>query len=377
MADKLLSADEVIKMLDGRSYELAQVHHTYSPDHSGFTGDNYQDLQDGMRNYHVNDRGWQDIGQHLTLYPDGAFMTGRDFDISPAGISGHNTGAFMIEIIGNFDKGNDKLEGDQLNAALKVYQYLYNDCGATITFHCEHAAKTCPGTGLDKNKFVKAVKDFDGKTPDVSSDGKKDSSSGSSSTSWTKVTGNWTGQTLQNGQYGEPVRQLQEKLANNDPPFYPNKGADNNGVDSYYGDDTEDAVRRFQQIYGLGIDGMAGKEVHGKLGGGSGMSVDGIWGGDTTKALQEALGTTVDGIISNQPDNAVTQAIIGANVGGGSSPLVVALQKKVGSGDSDGRLGPNTIKDLQAYLGTGVDGVISNPSPMVKKLQRKLNAGTF
>lgn len=89
----------------------------------------------------------------------------------------------------------------------------------------------------------------------------------SSKTNWTKVTGNWTGQTLKNGQYGEPVRQLQTKLANNKPPFYPDKNAKNNGVDSYYGNDTENAVRRFQSYYGLGYDGLAGKEVYGKLNG--------------------------------------------------------------------------------------------------------------
>lgn len=82
---------------------------------------------------------------------------------------------------------------------------------------------------------------------------------------WTKVTGDWTGQTLGEGEYGKPVKQLQTKLANNNPPFYPNKSAKNNGVDTYYGSDTKDAVERFQSYYGLTVDGLAGKEVYGKL----------------------------------------------------------------------------------------------------------------
>ncbi|MFC4025152.1 N-acetylmuramoyl-L-alanine amidase [Oceanobacillus longus] len=82
---------------------------------------------------------------------------------------------------------------------------------------------------------------------------------------WTKVTGKWSGQTLGKGEYGEPVRQLQTKLSNNNPQFYPNKQATNNGIDSYYGDDTEDAVRRFQSYYGLSVDGLAGKQVYNKL----------------------------------------------------------------------------------------------------------------
>ena len=198
---------------------------------------------------------------------------------------------------------------------------------------------------------------------------------------WTKVSGNWTGQTLGNGEYGEPVKQLQEKLATNNPPFYPEKGAKNNGIDAYYGDKTEDAVRRFQSYYGLDVDGLAGKQLYGKLGGKtssskSSLKVDGIWGKGTTKALQKSLGTKQDGMISNQPNNAVTQRIIGVTYGSGSSPMVKALQKKVGS-SQDGRLGPNTIKKLQQYLGTTQDSKLSKPSAVVKELQRRLNNGTF
>src|SRR5699024_11487321 len=40
-----------------------------------------------------------------------------------------------------------------------------------------------------------------------------------------------------------------------------------NGVDSYFGGDTEDAVRRFQSYYGLTVDGLAGKKTYDKLGG--------------------------------------------------------------------------------------------------------------
>jgi N-acetylmuramoyl-L-alanine amidase len=39
----------------------------------------------------------------------------------------------------------------------------------------------------------------------------------------------------------------------------------------------------------------------------------------------------------------------------------------------DGILGVQTIKALQGYLGTPMDGVISNVSPMVRELQKRLN----
>ncbi|MCT1904131.1 N-acetylmuramoyl-L-alanine amidase [Oceanobacillus sojae] len=385
MVFRKVSADQVITMLKNRNYRYAQVHHTWKPNHADFTGSNHIALQQGMYNYHTGTRGWSDIGQHLTLYPDGTFVTGRNFGIAPAGISGYNTGSFMIEMIGDFDLGKDKLTGEQLNSALKVYNYLVNHCGAKILFHNEKAAKSCPGTGIDKVKFVKEVTLYNGSTKIVdvkSSGGGKVKSTKAKKVNWKKVTGNWTGQTLGNGEYGNPIKQLQEKLAANDPPFYPNKGAKNNGVDSYFGNDTEDAVRRFQTYYGLDVDGLAGKQVYGALNGknqasGTDLIVDGKWGKAVNEALQVYFNTTVDGVLSGQSRNSVTNALYGGvNFGSGGSLVIKALQRKLGV-KADGLLGPATIKALQKYLGTPQDGVLSRPSAMVKALQRKLNAGTF
>lgn len=109
----------------------------------------------------------------------------------------------------------------------------------------------------------------------------------------------------------------------------------------------------------------------------SNITVDGYWGPATTRALQKALGTPADGIISNQYRNSVTKRISGGITWGTSGSTVIkALQRKVGA-TADGRLGAQTVRRLQIYLGTPVDGVISKPSVMVRELQRRLNAGTF
>src|SRR5699024_5620556 len=130
----------------------------------------------------------------------------------------------------------------------------------------------------------------------------------------------------------------------------------------------KDAVKRFQSMNGLAVDGMAGKATYNKLNGKSSpktsksksnLTVDGKWSKSTTKALQKALGTHVDGIISKQPRNSVSQSLYGNTVsfGSGGSNIIVALQKKIGA-SVDGKLGTNTIKKLQSYLGTTVDGVL-------------------
>ncbi|KRT88333.1 hypothetical protein AB447_208005 [Bacillus glycinifermentans] len=48
---------------------------------------------------------------------------------------------------------------------------------------------------------------------------------------------------------GTAVRQIHEALAA--LYFYPDKGAKNNGIDGYYGQQTANAVKRFQMMHGL------------------------------------------------------------------------------------------------------------------------------
>ncbi len=108
------------------------------------------------------------------------------------------------------------------------------------------------------------------------------------------------------------------------------------------------------------------------------LKIDGYWGKETTKALQRTLGTPVDGIISGQYKNHITNKLYAVSFGPPftGSLVIKALQKLIGA-KVDGFIGPETIRKLQAYLGTIVDGRISKPSMMVKEMQRRLNNGTF
>lgn len=112
------------------------------------------------------------------------------------------------------------------------------------------------------------------------------------------------------------------------------------------------------------------------------LAIDGLWGVETTKAVQMALGTPVDGIVSNQSAADLAKCNDGGllssswKTGTGGSPMVRALQKKIGS-TADGYMGKNTVKALQRYLSTTQDGKVSKPSSMVKALQKRLNNGIF
>ena len=111
-----------------------------------------------------------------------------------------------------------------------------------------------------------------------------------------------------------------------------------------------------------------------------GIEVDGVWGPATTKRAQEVFGTTVDGKISNQ-----YEMYADSNPGlssatfewktkpNGASNLIKAIQSTVGV-KQDGHIGPNTIRAMQKWLGTTVDGRVSKPSNMVKAFQKWLNS---
>lgn len=69
---------------------------------------------------------------------------------------------------------------------------------------------------------------------------------------------------LKVGDKGQAVKDLQTLLCKAD--FYPEKGAPNNGVDGIYGPKTEDAVKRFQEVYlPHEVDGIYGPHTRAKL----------------------------------------------------------------------------------------------------------------
>lgn len=86
------------------------------------------------------------------------------------------------------------------------------------------------------------------------------------------------------------------------------------------------------------------------------LQVDGWLGENTIKELQRYFGTVVDGKLSKP------------------SLVIKSLQKLLGV-TADGYFGPNSIRAMQKRFGTPQDGKLSEPSMVIKELQRRLNAG--
>ena len=57
-----------------------------------------------IRKYHVNQRGWSDIGYHFVVYLDGTVHAGRPLDKIGAHCTGHNSYSIGICYVGGLDK---------------------------------------------------------------------------------------------------------------------------------------------------------------------------------------------------------------------------------------------------------------------------------
>ncbi len=137
------------------------MHHTFFPAHADYRG---LDSIEAMARFHVEERGFADIAQHVSIAPDGTIWTGRDWNLTPASVGGVlNQGVFMLEMIGNFDAGHDRLEGDQLAATILVIrsvQRRFRLPPESLLFHREVplTTKTCPGTSVEKPAILALIR---------------------------------------------------------------------------------------------------------------------------------------------------------------------------------------------------------------------------
>lgn len=228
---EIITLEELLAMLEKYNHNSLHVHHTWKPSHADYYNakaanedERAINRQKAFRDFHVNTNGWADIAQHVTLLPDGRFVTGRDFARSPASISGYNTGAFMVEMIGNFDTGNDPFKAPQRTNMIGLARWFDNR-GKYIRFHNENSSKTCPGTGIVKANFMAEVRGAAAPTSNV----------------------------LKRGSQGTGVKTLQEDLqALGFSPGVP---------DGVYGALTEEAVKALQRTAGITADGVVGSET--------------------------------------------------------------------------------------------------------------------
>jgi hypothetical protein len=147
-----------------RRIDAVHLHHSWLPDKKTYKG---LASIEAMYQFHTAVNGWSDIAQHITITPDGAIWTGRNWNDPPVSVKGFNgnseCGPFMLELIGNFDEAKDLFDGAQRDAAISaiaILQERFQLPLESLRFHCQMTTgKTCPGNRLDYDFILRAVHD--------------------------------------------------------------------------------------------------------------------------------------------------------------------------------------------------------------------------
>ncbi len=107
-----------------------------------------------IRRWHVQERGWRDIGYHWVIDRDGAVAPGRPETEIGAHVEGHNRGTIGICLLGGYGaKADDPFEKnvtDAQGAALKrlIREIKGRTAIRKVSGHNDYAAKACPGFRL-------------------------------------------------------------------------------------------------------------------------------------------------------------------------------------------------------------------------------------
>jgi hypothetical protein len=160
-----------------RKISLIQQHHTFVPSYKNFTGSNHFQLCRSMEQAH-KERGFAEIAQHLTTFPDGKIMVCRNLNSVPAGIKGANNNGICIENVGNFEKRKDSMSILQKECIIHitrsllqqfhlvpseqtvVYHHWYDlNTGKRILKEGTGTTKTCPGTTFFGGNTVQMFKE--------------------------------------------------------------------------------------------------------------------------------------------------------------------------------------------------------------------------
>lgn len=130
--------------------------------HHSLTKDGKVEDWDGIKRYHMEEKGWSDIGYHAGVERINGVLTaltGRPLNMTGGHCLGHND-TIGICIVGNFDLAPPDGEMLRYAAALAAgYLRMFELPIETLQRHHDYAEKSCPGTQFPWGKFVSLVEE--------------------------------------------------------------------------------------------------------------------------------------------------------------------------------------------------------------------------
>lgn len=125
--------------------ERVYIHHTVSPYNDNLAP---EARMRGLQNFHMDSRGWCDLGYHYVVSRDGRIWQGRPENRLGAHVANRNSGSVGISFMGNFmeDRPND----DMLNSTGALVRWLRDTYGVdrNLLGHRDGGQTACPGDHL-------------------------------------------------------------------------------------------------------------------------------------------------------------------------------------------------------------------------------------
>lgn len=113
--------------------------------------------RDEILRWHVEERGWRDIGYHYFIDRDGRTVPGRSLQTQGAHTRGHNANSIGICLAGGHGSSeNDKFSDNYTFEQEQALRVLINELKVRvpgikkITGHNQYAAKACPGFNVPR-----------------------------------------------------------------------------------------------------------------------------------------------------------------------------------------------------------------------------------
>jgi len=145
----------IMREVQQYDYEAIHIHHSGGATHDEM-GEGVKAairLRRSIKQHHIENQNWLNIGYHLLLTKDGIWVKGRPFSNQPASIQNQNSGAFAIMLAGNFNV--DYLQGEQFEKIRELIS-SFLETGYTeddFLLHREAATTACPGDNITREKL--------------------------------------------------------------------------------------------------------------------------------------------------------------------------------------------------------------------------------
>ena len=101
-----------------------------------------------VRRWHVEERGWRDVGYHFLIQRDGTIDEGRPIEQTGAHTRGHNWDSIGIAYVGGMSKDmtepKDTRTEEQKDALVDLLCQLKDTYGGIIYGHRDFSSKACP-----------------------------------------------------------------------------------------------------------------------------------------------------------------------------------------------------------------------------------------